>query len=433
MSIRFHQIQLADGIHLHVLPTDKFKTVSIFVFLHMPLSEQTITANALLPMVLMRGTASYPTTSALVRHLDELYGASLNYSVARRGEVHSLLFRLEVPAETYLSDAGGLLNRALDTLAEAIFRPHREGQALAANYTAQEKDNLKEFIASLINDKRRYALSRCREEMCVQEPFALYHLGRISDLASITPATLHDHWQSILRTAAVDIAVVGDVELTAIAEGIRRRFSFPGGGTRTVPPTQVKRTADGLRQVQDQQPVNQGVLVLGFRTGTVMRDPEFFPMVVANGILGGYAHSKLFTNVREEHSLAYYAYSGIETIKGIGFMYAGIEFANYEQCLEIILKQVQDLQHGVISDAEMDATIRALVSDSLAAVDSPGRMVEELIAGRIGGRVLTVEERVAAYQSVTRDQVAAAAARFTPELVYFLTKAGEGDSGASSA
>ncbi|BDG62046.1 EF-P 5-aminopentanol modification-associated protein YfmF [Caldinitratiruptor microaerophilus] len=422
----FVRFPLAEGVNLYVYPTDKFKTVLLSVYLHLPLAKETVTASALLPMVMTRGTAPHPTTPELVRHLEGLYGATLAYDVGRRGEIQSLVFRLELPAETYLPGEKSLLERGVATLAEVLLMPATEGlgAAFKSEFVEQEKKNLREMIEGLINDKRRYALNRCREIMCEGEPYALYHLGRTEDLADITPASLLAHWRRVLTSAPVDVLVVGEVDPDGVAELIGRHLAIPAGGTREMPTTVVRAEVDGVRRVREEQKVNQGVLVVGMRTGVTARDPDFFPMVVANGVLGAFPHSKLFLNVREKNSLAYYAYSSIEAFKGVGFLYAGIEFANYDKALEIALAQLEDLKQGKITETELEATRKALISDALGVQDSPGRLVEEYVSGLVAGRTLTTEERVAAYQAVTLDQVVAAAQKLQVDTIYFLTKEG---------
>lgn len=424
MTGGFTRFPLGDGVNLYVLATPKFKTVSCFVYLHTPLRAETVTPNALLPMVLVRGTARHPSTPELVRHLDDLYGATVGFDVSRRGETQSLMFRLDMPSEVYLAGADGLLERGLDTLADIILHPALQGDGLGPDFTAQEKANLEEIIKGLINNKLRYSLNRCREVMCEGEPFSLHQQGRVADLPDITPQSLLARWQQVLETAVVDILMVGDVDPAGAVQMVKERFDFPPGFARRLPETLVRREAGPMKRVDEPQPVSQGVMAVGFRTGTVARDPDYFAMVVANGILGGYAHSKLFVNVREKHSLAYQAYSVIEAVKGVGFMYAGVEFANFQQALDISMAQLQALQQGQVTPQEMSATVKALVNDTLAAQDNPGRLVDEFVGGVLAGRPMTTEQRIAGYRSVTPEQAAAAAARFQPETIFALTRAG---------
>lgn len=428
MTESFTRYGLAEGVNLYIQPTRKFKTTVIYVYFHLPLAPDTVTSNALLPMVLARGSADYPTTAALSRHLDELYGASFGIDVSKRGEVHSIVFRMEVPSEQHIPGASGLLQQALETLAGIITRPALEGDGFKADYFRQEADNLKQTIEGLINNKTRYAMVRCNEAMCKGEPFALYRLGRVEDLPTITPQSLRQHHQRLLSSAPVDVFVIGDLECEPARDLVQRTLVLPAAGPegRTMPVTNVKRESGRpTQQVEDHLDVNQGVLVIGMRTGVTIRDEaDYFPMLVANGVLGGFPHSKLFQNVREKHSLAYVAYSAVETLKGAGYMYAGIEFENRQKCQEIMLEQLKELQEGKIGDDEFETTVITLINDVLGAADNPGAMADLAVDRVFSGRDLSIEDRVAAYKAVTKEQVAAVARKFSLDTVYFLNKGG---------
>lgn len=428
MTESFTRYTLAEGVNLHIQPTRKFKTNVIYVYFHMPLAADTVTANALMPMVLARGSADYPTTAALSRHLDELYGASFGIDVSKRGEVHSIIFRMEVANEQHIPGESGLLERALQTLSGLITRPLVEGDGLKADYVRQEKENLKQSIESLINNKTRWALVKCSEAMCKDEPFSLYRIGRVADLERLTPQMLLEHHHRVLSTAPVDVLFIGDVECEAAKSLFEKNLVLPAAGPegRKMPETLVKREPGRpVQEVDERMDVNQGVLVIGLRTGTTLRDEEYFPMLVANGVLGSFPSSKLFQEVREKNSLAYVAYSSVETMKGVGFMYAGIEFENMAKCKEIMLEQLKALQEGQISDEEMETTVASLVNDILSAADNPTAMADLAVDQVFTGRSLSIEERVEAFRQVTKEQVAAAAAKFTLDTVYFLNK-GEG-------
>jgi predicted Zn-dependent peptidase len=424
----FTRFSLAEGVNLHIQPTRKFKTTVIYVYFHLPLAPETVTSNALLPMVLARASADYPTTAELSRHLDELYGASFGIDVSKRGEIHSIVFRMEVPSEQHIPGANGLLQRALETLAGIITRPALEGEGFKADYFKQEAENLKQTIEGLINNKTRYAMVRCNEAMCKGEPFSLYRLGRVDDLKTITPQSLRQHHQRVLTTAPVDIFLIGDLVCEETRDLVQRTLVLPAAAPegRTMPTTAVKREPGrATQEAEDRLDVNQGVLVIGMRTGaTIKDDADYFPLLVANGVLGGFPHSKLFQNVREKHSLAYVAYSAVETLKGIGYMYAGIEFEHRQKCQEIMLQQLKDLQDGNIDDDEFETTVISLINDVLGAADNPGAMADLAVDKVFSGRDMSIEERVAAYKAVTKEQVAAVARKFNLDTVYFLNKGG---------
>lgn len=423
----FTKHTLAEGIHLHVMPTKKFKTNLVYVYLHLPLEPVQVTRNALLPMVMVRASEEHPSTADLSRHLDELYGTSLSFDVSRRGEVQSLVFRLEVAGEQHIPGESGLLRRGLETLAGVLLRPATQGGGFRPDYFEQEATNLRQTIESLINDKRRYALVRCTEEMCQGEPFALYRLGQVRDLDQISPESLLAHHAQVVSSAPVDIFMVGDVDPHEAHRLVTETLLFPAApGPRRLPKTLVKREAGHPpRRLVDRLNVNQGVLVVGFRTGaTVLDEAGYFPLLVANGVFGGFSHSKLFQEVRERHSLAYYAYSMVESMKGVGFVYAGIEFENKARCEQIILEQLKAVQDGAITDEELQTTVHTLVNDILAAADNPGALADLAVDGVFTGRPYSTEDRVHGYRSVTREQVAAAARKFSLDTIYFLDRTG---------
>jgi len=426
----FTRFSLTEGVNLYIQPTTKFKTTTIYAFFHMPLEPVTVTLNALLPMVLSRASADFPSTAALARHFDDLYGASFGVDVSRRGEVQSIVFRLEVANEQHIPGEEGLLRRGIETLAGIITRPLVAGDGLKPEFVAQESANLRQIIEGLINDKRRWAMTRCTAAMCEGEPFALYRLGQVEDLEKATPQALLQHHHRVLTRAPVDVFVIGDLDVEATRRLVSGALVLPPAaeGGRRFPETLVKREPGrAVQEVVDRLDVNQGVLVIGFRTGSTLRDEEYFPMLVANGILGGFPHSKLFQEVREKNSLAYFAYSSVETVKGIGFMYAGVEFEHMERAKEIMLEQLKAVQEGQIGDEEFETTIETLVNDMLSAADSAGAMADLAVDQVFSGQDLSIEDRVERYRRVTKEQAAEASRKFTLDTIYFLNKSEGGE------
>ena len=80
------RIRLAEGVHLTYLPARKFKTSLLSAQFVTPLRWETAGANALLAAVLRRGTVSCPDMGALSRKMDDLYDASIDYTVRKKGE-----------------------------------------------------------------------------------------------------------------------------------------------------------------------------------------------------------------------------------------------------------------------------------------------------------------------------------------------------------
>lgn len=110
--------------------------------------------------------------------------------------------------------------------------------------------------------------------------------------------------------------------------------ALPRGGIDYDLGTDVRMNAleEAPRYVEEELPVSQGKLVIGFRLGECMEDPDIAALHVFNSVYGSGTSSKLFMNVRERLSLCYYASSIIDIHKGIMLVASGIEFEKFGSC-----------------------------------------------------------------------------------------------------
>ena len=106
------RIRLAEGVHLTYLPARKFKTSLLSAQFVTPLRRETAGANALLAAVLRRGTVSCPDMGALSAKMDNLYDASIDYTVRKKGENQCVGFVASFIDDRYAPDGERLLEPA---------------------------------------------------------------------------------------------------------------------------------------------------------------------------------------------------------------------------------------------------------------------------------------------------------------------------------
>src|SRR5699024_5722324 len=123
-------------------------------------------------------------------------------------------------------------------------------------------------------------------------------------------------------------------------------------------------------------------------------------VLVTNGILGAYPHSKLFVNVREKESLAYYAASRYEPYKGVLFAMAGIAPEQYEKTKAIINEQLNAMKRGEITDEEVTTTKQMLKNQILEQVDSARGAIEMNYQNVMSGKNRTVDDRLEEIEAV---------------------------------
>lgn len=415
--------ELFPGVWLRAVHTNKFKSSYLSVTLLTPLTRETAGANALIPEVLRRGTAVHPDMEALSAALDELYGGAIEPAVRKKGETQCVGFVASFLDDAYALKGEKLLEPAADLLGELLLKPYTENGVFSAGYTAGEKGNLIDRIRAQINDKRTYAVQRLTQEMCKYEAFGVDKLGDEESVSAITPESLWQRYQELLRTARVEVYYCGSADPDRVAEALRTALDkLPVNEDRVDPECSVRVTAGPEPvTVEETMDVSQGKLTLGFRTGGLTCWEEDYPaLTMCNAVFGGTTLSKLFMNVREKLSLCYYASSMMEKMKGLVLVSSGIEFDKYQTALDEILAQLENIRRGEIEDWELEGARRTLISGHLSTLDDQGRQEEFWLGQAAAGLDATVEELAAQFETVTREQVAAAAQKLELDTIYFL-------------
>ena len=415
--------EIFPGVWLRTVHTNKFKSAYLSLTLMAPLKREEAGANALIPSVLRRGTADHPDMERLSAALDELYGGAIEPVVRKKGETQCVGFVASFLDDAYALEGEKLLEPAAGLLGELLLRPLTENGVFSAAYVDGEKVNLADRIRSQINDKRSYATHRLTELMCGEEAFGVDKLGDLAQVEAITPESLWQRYQDLLRTASMELYYCGSAAPERVEAAMRAALSLlPESGERLVPECDVRITVEEEpRLVEEAMDVTQGKLALGFRTSGLTCWEEDYPaMVMCNAIFGGTAMSKLFMNVREKLSLCYYASSMLEKMKGVMLVSSGVEFQNMEKAKAEILRQLDLVRQGEIDEGELEGARRILVGSYRSALDDQGRQEEFWLGQAAAGLDTTLEETAAGFETVTREQVARAAQRLQLDTIYFL-------------
>lgn len=415
------KITSINGIDIYSIKTKKFKTNTINIFFHDNLRKESASKNALLPAVLRRGCEAFPTLQDIALYQEELYGASFDCGVTKKGERHIIQFYIDCVSDKYTGNNTNLFEKTFDLLFEIIAKPVLENAMFKTEYVEQEKINIKNIIEGRVNDKVQYAVEKCLEEMCKDEPFGIYEYGSVEELMAVDAKSLYDHYKDMLETFPVSVYLTGDIDESMINKVVDRLSTIKRGKIKNVDITGVEREVPETRNIEEKMSINQGKLSLGFRTNTSSGDRDYFPLVVYNGILGGGIHSKLFQNVREKASLAYYVFSRLERFKGLMVISSGIESGNKDKAMKIILQQMDEIKRGNISDYEYDSTIKTIETGMRSLMDSQFQMVDFYLSQSIVNANDDFESMIEKFKKVKKEDVIRISDKIKLDTVYFLT------------
>ena len=420
---------IKNGVRLNVIRTDKFKTNYISVNFLTSLEAETAAKKALLPQVLKRGTQSYPDMAAMTKYCDMLYATYIGTRNYKRGETQIFGFCANMLDNKYVKDGTDILGGTLSLIREIIFRPVLENGIFRTDYVESEKVNLADAIRAKINNKNSYAIWRCQEEMCRGEKFAVQDTGTADEVMAITPKALYDFYLDVINHSAIEIFFVGSCDEEALVGALRELFAPIQCAADFVPSTEIIRSAGEVREFTEDQPVTQGKLSMGFRTGMSLSDSDYHKFIMFVEIYGGSPSAKLFMNVREKYSLCYYCSARPEALKGIMIVASGIEVSNKQKAQDEILVQLDAMKNGDFTDEEINSA-KISLKDSYRSVGDSAESYESWYIGRLlAGIDTSPEEASAMIDTVSREDIIEAARGVTLDIIYFLNGTKKPDSG----
>ena len=420
--MEYKQTEIKKGIKLHTIKTEKFKTNLIAIMLTTKLNRENVTKNALVPAVLRRGTKNLTTQEEINKKLEEMYGASLDCGLDKTGDNQVLKFYIETVNDEFLpQEAENMLKTSLEKIFEFVFNPYLENGCFKKEYVEQEKENIKQIIDGKIDNKARYSLDRCIEEMYKDKPYGLYKYGYVEDMKNINEKNLYEYYQQLINECKIDIFVSGiiDEETENIIKNNENIIKLKDREPQYNEPEIIAKKLEKENDVQESMDVTQGKLIIGMDLD-INDDNLRFDVMIYNSIFGGSANSKLFQNVREKASLAYTASSSYYRFKNNIFINCGIEIKNYEKALEIIKQQIEDMKKGDFTDEEVENAKKGIIASIKTIDDEQDTEITYFFSQELSKSKCNIEQYMQRISEVTKDKVVDVANKVSINTVYFL-------------
>jgi len=388
------------------------------------LKHETAALNALLPRVLRRGSTNHPDMESISAALDDLYGVRVESIVRKKGEIHCIGFYADFPDDRYIPDGESVLEKSIDIVGELLLSPYMQDGQLCSNYTESEKSNLVDDIRASINDKRGYAIDRLLEEMCSDEAFGISKLGSEKEALKITCESLTAHYFDLVRNSRIEIFYCGSASTERVKSAIESSFkALPERSSAGIPATNIVYypCTEKPRRFTENLDVSQGKLTVGFRMGDIMKNPDYPALMLLNALYGGSVSSKLFLNVREKLSLCYYASSMLDKHKGVMLVSSGVEFSKFDTALDEILKQLEYVKNGDISDWEFTSAKRSIITSIKSAFDRLGGLEELYFDSTISAIHYDPVKLCDMIEEVTSKRVVNASLGIRTDSIYLLS------------
>ena len=397
-------MEIIKGVHLHFIQSEKFKTNKIKVRFSAPMSEKTIAGRVLTASMLETSNALYPTSQAFREKLANLYGANYSTSLSRRGLVHYLDM---------------LADEMLDFLKASLFFPLSNGQAFDTKTFEIEKRNVLTDLEAEIENHFYHAHRELNNLFYDLPEMRIPRVATIELVEKETAETSFAAFQQMLTQDQIDFFFIGDFNEIAVREKIQE-FQF----SEREQPLQLsyqQNYSNITREKLEQRDVHQSIVELAYHFSSQYGDRSHLPLIVLNGLLGGFAHSKLFVNVREKESLAYTISSSFDIFSGLMRIYAGIDRANRTKTIALINRQILDLKRGHFTDEELEQTKNMLKNSILLAQDRQNTLIERAyMSSVLGKKFLSLEAWLKALENVSKADLIEAAQQLKLQAIYFM-------------
>lgn len=428
--MRYTKREIKEGIKVHLIKNDNFKTDFTVVFLTLPLEKENITKNALIPAILRSGSHKYETYQKISEELEMLYGASFDCGIDKTGDNLVLKFYIESINDNYLPQINNNLEKVLEILLDIIFDPKVTNDEFEAEYIEIEKRNLEMIIKAQKDDKDQYAYDRCINIMYNNSGYGLSKYGNLEDLQAINSHNLYEQYKQLIDNAKIDIIISGDYEEEKILNYVETNELIKKLNPRKEKininkySTEIKDKKDKANEINEKLDIVQGKLVIGLDILPNELGDFRFISILYNAIFGNGVSSKLFQIVREKESLAYTAKSEYIAQKNNIFIRCGIECQNYEKATELIKKLLEDMKNGEFSEEDITKAKDYILAGVDAINEEQDSQILFLFGQELTKMPLTIEEHKNNIQKVTKEQIVEFANKIQLNTIYFLKNGG---------
>ena len=406
-----------NGLHLHVIKTQKFKTITISLKFTNLLEENTAYKRTMISFLMASSSKKYPNNYALARALDYLYGAVFSTKSSCKGQSHVIHTYLEGIDPSYIDDDHYLID-LIDILQEIIMHPNVDENGFDRQSFEICKDEYALRFEEDKDDKNAYATEKLFEYMGENTPLAVESYGKEEQVKLLDPLDLKNYYFEMLEKDRKDLYIVGNINDEQI-EMIEQKLCFPEKIYHYPSCYTFKSSKNQVLEVIEDQNITQTRLLMGYTINGNFLTDNNVDYVLLNGILGGFSHSLLFKTIREKYSLCYSIDSHYDAFNGVITINAGIEDYDIERVKELISQIIEDIILGNFDEELLEITKTMLINSAKVSVDDPYSMIAKSFNKDLCN-LKSSYSNIEALNALTKAQICNAAKSMKRDTVFIL-------------
>ena len=311
--------------------------------------------------MLREGTAS--RTSAQIANEVESIGASLD-ATSRFGASYTV-----VTASGLISDAP----KILDLMSDVVLR---------AAFPADELTKFKQSEGAMLEQRRAnptfLGQEAFRRVVYGDTPMAIASPTKES-IEKISVDNLKQFHDKHYVPGNTILGITGDFKAADMRGMIEKYFGGWAGAAEAAEQFPASAPSQPTKITLVDRPGSVQTVIFGGDRSIQRTDPEYYGLVVMNQVLGGGPQSRLFLDLREEHSLTYGAYSrfSADTYAGDWFAYSPVRTQVTGDAMDRFIYEFKKINNDPTPQSELDDAHRAIVANFALSLEQPATIIND--------------------------------------------------------
>ena len=406
------------SFNLHMIKTEKFKTITMKIVFHTPIIKEEITKRLVVGDLLLQSSKNYPSKQDLIIKAEDLYACELSSNNARLGNYILTSFNMQMLQDKYTEE--GNMDSSFAFLSDIIFNPDIKNKSFKREKLDIVKTNVGVILDSIKENPAGYSMMRMFEEYDSNSPISYRMMGYKEDLNKINEKNLYDTYFHMLNNDYIDIFVTGDFEFNEMLALIKKYFKFKSIKKKKksyfLPVHKPRRKK---KTVKEEINNNQSKLAIAASIAKLTPYERNYPLMLMNIIFGGSVESKLFREVREENSLCYTIKSFANRLDSTMVISAGIDRVNFDKTLELITKDLSDMKKGKFKDADINKAKEFCYTLLEELEEDEYRLISEYLVRELL-KLDPLEERFKKISKITKKEIVKVAKKINIDTVFLL-------------
>lgn len=264
--------------------------------------------------------------------------------------------------------------QALDTFKKILHKPDFPQAVLT-----REKARIIAGIQEAATQPETISSQAFSAALFGSHPYALDESGSVESVSAMTEQDLRHFYSQHYGAKGAVIALIGDMsreQAAKIAEEITA--GLPDSPTPTALPT-VSLPQQAVTQ-KIPHPASQSHILIGY-PGMQRIDPDYFPLLVGNYILGGGGFvSRLTEEVREKRGLVYSVYSYFMPMQQKGAFQIGLQTKKEQanEALKVVNTTLEKFLQDGVTEKELQAAKANIIGGFPLRIDSNSKILDYL-------------------------------------------------------